>query len=71
MIELQAADTVRTIHDMFQDDAEAQLVVMGWADGLRGRELRDGTGLDQAALDYAAKRIRTRMKKQYPNGWIP
>jgi DNA-directed RNA polymerase specialized sigma24 family protein len=71
MIEQQAADTVKQIHDLFPEDTEAQLVIMGWADGLRGRELREATGLDQAALDYAGKRIRAQMRKQYPNGWIP
>jgi hypothetical protein len=71
VIEQQAVDTVKQIHDLFQDDPEAQLVIMGWADDLRGRALREATGLDQDALDYAGKRIRTRMKKKYPNGWIP
>jgi len=71
MIEQQAVDAVKQIDDVFQDDPEAQLVIMGWADGLRGRALREATGLDQDALDYAVKRIRTRMKKKYPNGWIP
>jgi DNA-directed RNA polymerase specialized sigma24 family protein len=71
MIEQEALDTVKKICDLFHDDTEAQLVIMGWADGLRGGELREATGLDQDALDYAAKRVRIRMRKQYPNGWIP
>jgi DNA-directed RNA polymerase specialized sigma24 family protein len=70
LIEKQDAATVQTIHDHFEDDPEAQLVLMGWADELRGRTLREATGLDQAALDYAAKRIRTRMRKLYPQGWM-
>jgi hypothetical protein len=69
LMEQESADAVQTIHEMFADDAEAQLVLMGWAEGHRGKALREATGLDQAALDYAAKRIRSRMRKQYPNGW--
>ncbi len=71
MIEQQAVDTVSNIHGRFDDDVEAQLVLMGWADDLRGKELREATGLDQAALDYAIKRIRSRMRKLSPNGWTP
>jgi DNA-directed RNA polymerase specialized sigma24 family protein len=71
LIEQQSVDTVRQIHDEFPDDPDAQLVIMGWADGCRGRQLREETGLDQAGLDYSAKRIRARMKKRYPSGWIP
>jgi hypothetical protein len=71
LIEQESVDTVKAIHSLFEDDAEAQLVIMGWAAGLRGRELRVETGLDQAGLDYAGKRIRARMKKRYPNGWTP
>jgi DNA-directed RNA polymerase specialized sigma24 family protein len=71
LIEREAAGVVQTIQSLFSDDPEAQLVLMGWGDGLRGKELRDATGLDQQALDYAAKRVRSRMRKVYPNGWVP
>lgn len=57
------------IHAQFEDDKEATLVLMGWAEGLRGKALREETGLDQAALDYAAKRIRAGARKLYPDGW--
>lgn len=69
LLEREAADLVQTIYGLFEDDPEAQLVLMGWADGLRGKELRDATGLDQAGVDYAGKRIRSLMRKQYPKGW--
>lgn len=69
LIEQQSVDTTKQILAQFEDDEEAQLVIMGWADGLRGRELREATGLNQAALDYAIKRVRLRMNKKYPNGW--
>jgi hypothetical protein len=71
LVEQQSGDTVKRIHEEFSDDPDAQLVIMGWADGSRGRELREATGFDQAGLDYAIKRIRVWMKKKYPNGWTP
>jgi DNA-directed RNA polymerase specialized sigma24 family protein len=69
LIEQQDAAAVQAIHGRFEDDPEAQLVLMGWGDGLRGRALREATGLDQSALDYTAKRIRSRMRALYPEGW--
>lgn len=70
LIENEDAAAVQAIHDHFEDDPDAQLLLMGWADKLRGKALREATSLDQAALDYAAKRIRIRMRKLYPHGWI-
>lgn len=68
--ELIATSVLREIHRQFEDDEEATLVLMGWAEGLRGKELREATGLDQADLDYTIKRIRARARKLYPDGWM-
>jgi DNA-directed RNA polymerase specialized sigma24 family protein len=70
LAEKEDSAIVQAIQGHFEDDPEAQLVLMGWADGERGAALREATGLDQGALDYAAKRIRTRMRALYPQGWI-
>jgi len=64
------APVLAEIHAHFEDDEEATLVLMGWAEELRGKALREATGLDQAALDYAAKRIRAGARKLYPDGWM-
>ena len=69
LIERESEDTVGAIHDCFEGDEQAQMVVLGWSEGYRGKELRDFVGVDQAALDYAIKRIRRSMTKRYPNGW--
>jgi DNA-directed RNA polymerase specialized sigma24 family protein len=69
LIERESKDTVDAIHDCFEGDEQAQMVVLGWSEGYRGKELRDFVGVDQAALDYAIKRIRRTMTKRYPNGW--
>lgn len=70
LAEKEDSAIVQAIHGHFEDDPEAQLLLMGWADGERGAALREATGLDQGALDYAAKRIRTRLRALYPQGWI-
>lgn len=67
----RSADTVDTILALFKDDETAQLILLGWLDNCHGKALRDLTGLDQAGLDYAIRRIRVKMRKHYPNGWTP
>lgn len=67
--EVIAISILRDIYGHLEDDEEATLVLMGWAEELRGEELREATGLDQSALDYAAKRIRAVARKLYPDGW--
>ena len=69
LIERESEDTVGAIHDCFEGDEQAQMVVLGWSEGYRGKELRDFVGVDQAALDYAIKRIRGSMTKRYRSGW--
>jgi hypothetical protein len=64
--EAQSAEAMEEVYKLFENDKEAQLVVTGWAMGLRGAELRDETGLDQAKLDYVAKRIRKKIGTLYP-----
>lgn len=64
-----AASVLREIYAELESDEEAVLVLMGWADGLRGNALREATSLDQAGVDYAAKRIRAVARKLYPDGW--
>ena len=66
---IESENTVAAIHDSFDGDEQAQLVILGWSEGYRGKELRDFVGVDQTALDYAIKRIRRTMTKRYPNGW--
>ena len=70
LIAQQELAAIQKIYGHFEDDEEAGLVLMGLADGLRGKKLREAAGLDQAGLDYTIKRIRTRMRKLYPDGWI-
>jgi hypothetical protein len=41
---------------------------MALADGKKGKELRDEVGIDQAAYDYAMRRIKKAVKKKFPEG---
>ncbi|WP_338702070.1 sigma-70 family RNA polymerase sigma factor (plasmid) [Bradyrhizobium sp. 26S5] len=70
LVQREDAEAIRAIQDCFNDDPEAQLVLLGWQEDLRGAALRDATGLDQGQIDYAIKRIRMKMRKTYPDGWI-
>ncbi len=69
LMEQQSEDTIRVIQSCFEGDEQAQLVILGWSEGYRGKELREFVGVDQAALDYAIKRIGRTMTKRYPDGW--
>jgi hypothetical protein len=71
LLRKEEAAAVQVIFNEFDDDPDAQLVLLGWQDELRGAALREATGLDQGRIDYAIRRIRTRMRKKYPQGWQP
>lgn len=66
----EAGAAIAAITAALADDEEAQLVLLGWADGLRGKPLRELVGCDQAKLDYAIKRVRQKAMFLYPDGWL-
>jgi DNA-directed RNA polymerase specialized sigma24 family protein len=68
LIEQEDTNTVTAIYGCLDGDEEAQFVVMALADGKRGKELRDEIGIDQAAYDYAMRRIKKAVKKRFPEG---
>jgi len=55
--------------DLFAHDPEAQTIVEGDMEGIKGEDLRLLTDLD--SKDFATKRrlIRRTIDKAYPNGW--
>jgi hypothetical protein len=67
--EMMAAEIVRAIHAHFDGDEEARLLLLGWGADLRGKDLREFVGVDQAGLDYLIKRVRRTMGRLYPQGW--
>jgi DNA-directed RNA polymerase specialized sigma24 family protein len=68
---LLSQEAVAVIQRHFDGDERAQMVLLGWTGDLRGQDLREFVGVDQAELDYVIKRIRRLMKKNYPAGCIP
>jgi hypothetical protein len=68
LIEQEDTDTVAAIYECLAGDDEAQLVIMATALGKKGKELRDEIGIDQAAFDYAMRRIKKAVKKKFPKG---
>jgi DNA-directed RNA polymerase specialized sigma24 family protein len=68
LIEQEDTDTVTAIYECLTADEEAQLVIMALADGKKGKELRDEIDIDQAAYDYAMRRIRRALAKKFPKG---
>ena len=69
--EERAAEVLADLRTLFTVDEQAQLVLLGWDDGMKGKALREFVGVDQAELDYIIKRIRRVAAKHYPKGWQP
>lgn len=65
----QIAGIVAAVNTELEGDEKAQLVLLGWAEGLRGKALRDLLGCDQGTLDYAIRRVREAAMILYPDGW--
>ncbi len=68
LIEREDTDIVTAIYECLAGDDESQFVIKALADGKKGRELRDEIGIDQAAYDYAMRRIRKALAKKFPKG---
>ena len=54
--------------DVIKDDEVAQLVLIGWLDGLKGKELMKFSEIDQKTLDTKQKFIRRRIESSFPKG---
>jgi len=60
---------VEAIHAHFDGDEQAGLLLLGWAADMRGKDLREFIGVDQAELDYLIKRVRRAVVRLYPEGF--
>lgn len=57
------------LEDLFSDDEEGLMIVMGDIDGLDADAIRELTGLDHKGLATARRRIRRRVEAKYPGGF--
>lgn len=55
--QLDARNLLRTIEELVRGDDKAELVLMAWADGLRGHEAAEAAGLTAKEYDAARKRL--------------
>jgi len=52
---------LRHIETLVEGDEDAQMVLMAWADGLRGKEAAQELGFDMNRYEAARKRLNTRL----------
>ncbi len=54
---------------LFEDDDEAQLIVIGMLTGAEGAELREATGLDGASFNSKRRYVRRKLNDARENGF--
>jgi hypothetical protein len=59
--------TALSVH--YGPDEEMSMVLLGWENDMRGEELRDFVGVDQARLEYVIKKLRRIARPEHPRGW--
>lgn len=64
----RAAEVWAVLKPHYRDDEQIQLVLLGWEESMRGKELREFVGVTQDQLDYIVKRLRRIAAKHYPKG---
>jgi DNA-directed RNA polymerase specialized sigma24 family protein len=67
--EKRAAEVWAALEPLYTVDDEVSLVLLGWEEDMRGKELREFAGVTQDRLDYIIKKIRRIAAKHYPKGW--
>jgi hypothetical protein len=65
----RASEVWTVLNAHYGADEEMGMVLLGWENDMRGEELRDFVGVDQARLDYVIKKIRRIARREYPRGW--
>lgn len=61
----------RQIIDLFNEDEEALMVLMGKLDGLEPGAIQQLLGIDDKMYATALRRIRRTIDKKFPQGWKP
>ena len=61
--ELMAAEELKNIESIFEDDEKALAIVMGREEGFTGSEIQEMFGMSKTAYESAAKKVNRRMTK--------
>ena len=64
----QARNTENSLLELFDDDEQAQLIVLGMLSGAEGTELREATELDQTGFNSKRRKVRRQINKAIENG---
>jgi DNA-directed RNA polymerase specialized sigma24 family protein len=70
-VELLASEQFRALVATCSGDPEAELVLLAWADGLKGTEAQQATGLADKSFDAARKRATRKLAGFEPTGVAP
>lgn len=65
-----AEGRLRALEDIFRDDDDAQLVLMGDVDEMSADEIRALGAWDEQAYATIRRRIRRKIAARYPQGWV-
>ena len=65
-----AEGRLRALEELFLDDDDAQLVLMGHIDEMSADEIRALGGWDEQAYATIRRRIRRKIAARYPQGWV-
>lgn len=63
----ETGEVIDRIKAALADDEQCQLMLLGWSEELRGKDLRELVGADQSRIDYLGKKIRRVAAKLYPD----
>lgn len=64
-----AAGMVAKLEELFANDGEAQLILMGTMDDLSAEEIREIGEMDMTTYATARRRMRRKIDKAFPDGW--
>jgi DNA-directed RNA polymerase specialized sigma24 family protein len=67
-VELLAGEQFRVLLSTCAGDPDAELVMLAWADGLKGADAQEATGLGAKAFDAARKRATRKLAGFLPPG---
>lgn len=66
-----AEGRLKALEDLFGDDEEAQLVLMGDLEEMPAADIRAMNGWSEQHYASVRRRMRRKLTGAYPNGWVP